>query len=335
MQWYAFLCFISPDLCLANSATFTASQWALEANHTQTHSVHIYTPSMTHASGYLALTCWQQSVSHHIVCMIPNSSPNKSYKAYFTATYSFLSALTLFSHYAGPIMLSCCQAKEVSLSRQLICLLLSLAVSPWSNPQIHPPHTNMHANTDTHTQTNEPHTHTHWFHVTAVWQWCMKQPPLVWFKINKLWIPYCHTMTSYGGHWLGLMGSDTVFLHCFESDPTRQTHCLRWQIWRRADSVWEGQEILSVIWLSSWLSDLFWIIHGDCYNLQLFKANKTISPQCLSVSISLLVVLFSVQSELPYCYWLTVPEIKHIFLIQFFIHHDHHHFKRRGFGEWK
>lgn len=33
-------CFISPGLCLSNSATLTASQWALEANHTQTHILY-------------------------------------------------------------------------------------------------------------------------------------------------------------------------------------------------------------------------------------------------------------------------------------------------------
>lgn len=108
---------------------------------------------------------------------------------------------------------SSCQAEEVGLSRHLICLVLSLALRPQSNPQIHAPCIDLMS--------------------AAAWQWCTNKAALVLvleklmgYRIVMYVTRWQDTMGSAGWH-VGLIAFDIVFfVTALKTQHIRQAVCL-------------------------------------------------------------------------------------------------------------
>lgn len=101
--------------------------------HTQ---IHIYIQHDTYGQ---RLSCHDMrvviSVTSHCVQHVQQLSKWVLYNDVFSVAW-----LLVFSSHLSPLLSpSSCQAEEVRLSRHLICLVLSLALWPRCDPQIHDP----------------------------------------------------------------------------------------------------------------------------------------------------------------------------------------------------
>lgn len=281
MQRYASVCFIRPGLCLSDSATFTASQWALEANHTHINA-HIH-PAW-HIRTEVILPWHAGGNQCHITqcAAYPTTLQMRSIK--WSVLLSYMVPRLLFPSFPITPPPSCCQAEEVCLSRHLIRLVLSLALWPQSDPQIHAPRID--------------------FMSAAAWQWCTDRPPLFWFFFKKL-TGHRNDKIQWAAGWqVGLMAFDMVFLHCFEKSTHTAGSLSAMMNWSRAASICEGQEILSAhcycissdIFLYYYISTEYQMV-----NITTTLFNKTISPQGPFDHVTLLLRNCLYKMSYPFC----------------------------------